>query len=81
MFFLFLKFFFSQQVKYPSGIQQNLGNELKPRQVKDQPDVHWKADEKSLYTLCLTGTEFWAYPYQRKKQRYMVFLTDWWLDQ
>ncbi|OQV25611.1 putative Phosphatidylethanolamine-binding protein-like protein F40A3.3 [Hypsibius exemplaris] len=44
-------------VKYPSGVQQNLGNELKPRQVKDQPEVSWKADDKELYTLCLTDPD------------------------
>lgn len=45
------------QVKYPSGAQPNLGNELKPREVKDQPAVHWKAQEKELYTLLMTDPD------------------------
>ncbi|XP_055334013.1 protein D2-like [Paramacrobiotus metropolitanus] len=44
-------------VKYPSGAKMELGNELKPRQVKDQPEVHWKANDKDLYTLCMTDPD------------------------
>ncbi|XP_065354284.1 protein D2-like [Calliphora vicina] len=34
-----------------------LGNELKPKQVKDQPKVTWNADEKSLYTLLMVDPD------------------------
>ncbi|OQV18993.1 putative OV-16 antigen [Hypsibius exemplaris] len=45
------------QVKFPSGVEASLGNELTPRQVKDKPDVTWTADEKELYTLCMTDPD------------------------
>ncbi|GAU97381.1 hypothetical protein RvY_08691 [Ramazzottius varieornatus] len=45
------------QVKYPSGVQPNFGNELKPREVKDEPTVQWKAQEKELYTLLMTDPD------------------------
>lgn len=44
------------KVLYPSGVKADLGNELTPTQVKDQPSVGWDADPNSFYTLCLTGT-------------------------
>ncbi|XP_037828028.1 protein D2-like [Lucilia sericata] len=34
-----------------------LGNELQPRQVKDQPEVTWKAEEGSLYTLLMVDPD------------------------
>ncbi|CAD7086277.1 unnamed protein product [Hermetia illucens] len=44
-------------VSYPSGVSVNEGNELKPRQVKDQPKVEWNADSSALYTLCMTDPD------------------------
>lgn len=35
----------------------NLGNELTPTQVKDEPKVSWEADAESLYTLVMTGIQ------------------------
>lgn len=45
------------KVSFNSGVSANLGNELKPRQVKDVPKVEWNADAKALYTLCLTDPD------------------------
>lgn len=45
------------QVKYPSGVEVKDGNELTPTQVKDQPEVNFKADKNSFYTLIMTGFE------------------------
>jgi len=42
-------------VSYPSGVVVNMGNELTPTQVKDEPSVNWPADPNALYTLCMTG--------------------------
>jgi len=37
-------------------MKAELGNELTPTQVKDQPSVRWNAEfNNSYYTLCLTG--------------------------
>jgi len=36
-------------------MKAELGNELTPTQVKDQPSVRWNAESNSYYTLCLTG--------------------------
>lgn len=41
------------KVVYPGSITVDQGNELKPIQVKDIPQVSWKADEETFYTLCL----------------------------
>uniref|UniRef100_A0A2S2QN41 Phosphatidylethanolamine-binding F40A3.3 n=1 Tax=Sipha flava TaxID=143950 RepID=A0A2S2QN41_9HEMI len=43
------------QVEFPSGVKAELGNELTPTQVKDQPTIRWDADPDSFYTLCMTG--------------------------
>ncbi|EDW80759.1 uncharacterized protein Dwil_GK11700 [Drosophila willistoni] len=40
-------------ISYPSGVEVDLGKELTPTQVKDQPTVTWEADAGSLYTLLL----------------------------
>lgn len=45
------------KVTYPSGVSVNLGNELTPTQVKDQPKVEWNADSNALYTLCMTDPD------------------------
>jgi len=44
-------------VCYPSGVKVNLGNELTPRQVKDQPVVTWNADPSAFYTVCMTDPD------------------------
>lgn len=43
------------KVSYPSGVSVEIGKELTPTQVKDQPTVDWDADNSSFYTLCMTG--------------------------
>lgn len=43
------------QVNFPSGVKAELGNELTPTQVKDQPSVKWAAKPNSFYTLYLAG--------------------------
>jgi len=45
------------KVNYKSGVSVDQGNELKPRQVKDQPTVEWDAKPSSLYTLCFTDPD------------------------
>lgn len=35
----------------------NLGNELKPTEVKDEPKVSWEAEAGTLYTLVMTGMQ------------------------
>uniref|UniRef100_A0A023EJM6 Putative secreted protein n=1 Tax=Aedes albopictus TaxID=7160 RepID=A0A023EJM6_AEDAL len=45
------------KVTYPSGAEVNLGNELTPTQVKDEPTVSWKADPDALYTLVMTDPD------------------------
>lgn len=42
------------KVTYPGGVAVDEGNELKPVQVKDIPEVQWNVDEESFYTLSLT---------------------------
>ncbi|KAL4002382.1 Hippocampal cholinergic neurostimulating peptide [Acanthocheilonema viteae] len=44
-------------IDYSSGVKANLGNELTPTQVKDEPKVSWEADAESLYTLVLTDPD------------------------
>lgn len=43
------------KVSYPGGVSVDIGKELTPTQVKDQPTVDWDADSSSYYTLCMTG--------------------------
>ncbi|XP_037040187.1 protein D2-like [Bradysia coprophila] len=45
------------KVTYPGGITVNQGNELKPRQVKDIPEVQWNADASAFYVLCMTDPD------------------------
>lgn len=45
------------KVTYAGGITVNQGNELKPRQVKDIPEVQWNADNASFYLLCMTDPD------------------------
>ncbi|GLG96298.1 AAEL012666-PA [Gryllus bimaculatus] len=45
------------EVTFKSGAKAELGNELTPTQVKDIPVVVWKAEQSSLYTLCMTDPD------------------------
>lgn len=45
------------KVSYPGGITVDQGNELKPRQVKDIPEVKWNADAGTFYALCMTDPD------------------------
>lgn len=42
------------RVSYPSGAFVD-GSELKPVQVKDQPNVEWEAVDGCFYTLLMAG--------------------------
>lgn len=43
-------------VTYPtSGVSVNLGNILKPSEVRTAPEVKWEADAGAFYTLLMTG--------------------------
>ncbi|CAJ0923126.1 unnamed protein product, partial [Mesorhabditis belari] len=39
------------QIKYDSGVEVEMGNELTPTQVKDVPTVTWEAEPNALYSL------------------------------
>ncbi|KAJ6635498.1 OV-16 antigen [Pseudolycoriella hygida] len=41
------------KITFRGGVNVNLGNELKPIQLKDIPEVFWDADAGSFYALCL----------------------------
>ncbi|CDW60800.1 OV 16 antigen [Trichuris trichiura] len=43
--------------KFSSGVSAELGNVLKPTQVKDPPEVHWESDSSSLHTLIVTDPD------------------------
>lgn len=46
------------EVKYSSGVEMKMGNELTPTQVKDVPlSVTWPAEPEALYTLCMTDPD------------------------
>ncbi|XP_046964377.1 protein D3-like [Vanessa cardui] len=45
------------KVKYPSGVEVKLGNELTPTQVKDVPTVTWEAEANSYYVLVMTDPD------------------------
>ncbi|XP_074597778.1 protein D3-like [Brevipalpus obovatus] len=46
------------EVKFPSGSELKMGNELTPTQVKDQPSlVSWPTTPGSYYTLCMTDPD------------------------
>ncbi|KAH8343864.1 hypothetical protein KR084_000561 [Drosophila pseudotakahashii] len=47
----------SSQVTYGGGQVVDMGGELTPTQVKDQPSVEWDADPNALYTLVLTDPD------------------------
>ncbi|KAJ8952505.1 hypothetical protein NQ318_003301 [Aromia moschata] len=45
------------EVRYPSGNEVKLGNELAPRDVKEIPEIRYDADPDSFYTLILTDPD------------------------
>ncbi|CAG2179087.1 unnamed protein product [Oppiella nova] len=45
------------KVHYSSGVDVNLGNELTPLLVKDEPTVEWVAEEGVYYTLVMTDPD------------------------
>lgn len=45
-------------VNYPNNITVEIGKELTPTQVKDQPTVKWSGQDNKFYTLCMTGMPF-----------------------
>lgn len=45
------------QVSYPSGVTVDLGKELTPTQVKDEPNVSWEAEKDAYYTLLMTDPD------------------------
>lgn len=58
------------QVYYQSGLKAELGNELTPTQVKDQPSVGWNAEQYSFYTLSLIDPD--AGPKKKEFQHWLV---------
>jgi len=58
-------------------LKAELGNELTPTQVKDQPTVRWNAEPYSFYTLCLVG-KYITELYLKKKMLiiFLLFLSD-----
>ncbi|CAG2177524.1 unnamed protein product, partial [Oppiella nova] len=44
-------------VIFPSNVTVNLGNELTPTQVKDEPHVEWPVTPGSLYTLAMVDPD------------------------
>ncbi|CAG2119516.1 unnamed protein product, partial [Medioppia subpectinata] len=45
------------KIHYPSGVDVNLGNELTPLSVKDEPTVQWPTEEGEYYTLVMTDPD------------------------
>ncbi|XP_057668960.1 protein D3-like isoform X1 [Diorhabda carinulata] len=45
------------EVIYPSGAKVNLGNELTPTQVKDEPVVKWTSDDNAFYTVAMVDPD------------------------
>ncbi|CAG5049639.1 unnamed protein product [Parnassius apollo] len=42
-------------IKYPSGVEVDLGNKLASIEVRNKPTVKWEADRNTFYTLALVG--------------------------
>ena len=40
---------------YPSGVKVDGGAELKPTEVKEQPQLSWETEPGALYTVVMTG--------------------------
>lgn len=47
----------SIHIKYPSNVEVQQGNELKPVQVKDLPSFDFAADSDKLYTLAMVDPD------------------------
>jgi hypothetical protein len=45
------------KVKYPNGLEVNLGNELTPTSVKEEPLVEWPVEEGAFYTLSMSDPD------------------------
>ncbi|CAH1117551.1 unnamed protein product [Phaedon cochleariae] len=45
------------EVKYKSNVEVKLGNELRPKQVQEAPEVKYEADAGDYYTLLLTDPD------------------------
>ncbi|KAG5878105.1 hypothetical protein JTB14_017972 [Gonioctena quinquepunctata] len=45
------------EVTYPSGVKVDLGNELTPIQVKDEPKLKWGPEDNSLYTVAMVDPD------------------------
>lgn len=45
------------KVFYPNGAVVNLGNELRPTQTKDAPNVTWEAEKNTFYTLMMVDPD------------------------
>uniref|UniRef100_A0A914E3L5 Uncharacterized protein n=1 Tax=Acrobeloides nanus TaxID=290746 RepID=A0A914E3L5_9BILA len=45
----------SLRVIYEKSDEVNLGEELTPTQVQNEPQVSWDADSNALYTLVMAG--------------------------
>lgn len=45
------------RVSYSSGLKLDIGSELTPTQVKDQPNVEYEGDNDAFYTLLLTDPD------------------------
>ncbi|XP_013102441.1 protein D3 [Stomoxys calcitrans] len=45
------------KITYGGGVTVELGKELTPTQVKDQPEVTWEAEEGALYTLLMVDPD------------------------
>ncbi|XP_012226990.1 protein D2 isoform X1 [Linepithema humile] len=44
-------------VTYPDNITVEIGKELTPTQVKDEPNVKWSGKDNKFYTLCMTDPD------------------------
>lgn len=54
-------------MNYSTGVNAELGNELTPIQVKNQPFVSWDNDPNSFYTLSFIGKD--------KKNKYVLIIS------
>lgn len=52
---IYINFKFRLKVAFENATV-DLGNELTPTVVKDQPSISYSADSDAYYTLCMTGT-------------------------
>lgn len=62
-------------VKYDSGVEVELGNELTPTQVQNAPTVSWPAEDGSFYTLIMTDPDAPSHqdPKYREWRHWLVF--------